>query len=169
SPIRNRDPAAHALEKSLFERIELLVIRMFLFEQSFSLAQFTSKKPAQSSNGEKTAYVKYARHHVRPRRAHAAAAGPTQKRYIAQTGKPCGKERTSIKQQNGPVHHREIVEKGERAGEITGEPDNTGNQDNIEIDLQMREETKIRDMRHDESCSNVDGIGNDERARKWRK
>ena len=148
-------PLPTPLEKSFFERFEILVIRMFLFEQSFSITQFTSKKSAQSGNGEKTAYVKYRRHQVRPRHGNAAAvmesAGPTQKSDIAQTGKARRKERASIKQQNGPVHHSEIVEKGERAGEIPSEPNNTGNQDDIEINLEMRKETKIRDMRQDES------------------
>ena len=79
------------------------------------------------------------------------SVGPTQERHIAQTGKPCREERATVKHQNGPVHHSEIVEKGEGAQEISCEPDDAGNQDDIEIDLEMRKETKIRDMRQDES------------------
>ena len=85
------------------------------------------------------------------RRCRVKAAGPSQKSHIAQTGKSCRKERATIKQQNGSVHYSEIIEKGERASEISSEPDDTGNQDDIEINLEMRKETKIREIRQDES------------------
>ena len=128
---------------------------MFLFEQSFSITQFTGKESPESGDGEKTAYIEYRRHQVRPGRRNAAAvvkgAGPSQKSHIAQTGKSRRKECATIKQQNGSVHYSEIVEKGEWAREISSEPNDTGNQDDIEIDLEMRKETKIMDIRQDES------------------
>jgi hypothetical protein len=79
------------------------------------------------------------------------SAGRTQQSHIAQTGKACRKERASIKQQNGAVHDSEIIEKWERAREISGKPDNPGNQDNIEINLKVCKESQIGDVRQNKS------------------
>jgi hypothetical protein len=94
------------------------------------------------------------------------SAAPTQEGHIAQTGKAGGKERTSIKQQNSPVHYRKIVEKGEWTREIPGKPDNASNQDNIEIDLQMNKETKIGDIWQNQSRANRNGVREDKGNRK---
>ena len=93
------------------------------------------------------------------------AVGPTQERDIAQTGKPCAKERASVKQQYGPIHHGQVVEERKRTEKISGNPDNTGDQENVEMDLEMREWPKVSYAEQQKDRRNGDHISRDQRNR----
>ncbi len=72
---------------------------------------------------------------------------PDEESGVWQTRAAGGKKRAAVKKQYGTIHHGQIVEKWEGAGAISGNPDDAGNQHDVETDLGVGERLEMLNMR----------------------
>src|SRR5262249_17149786 len=139
--------ASYALQEGVFKRVQLLIIDLLFLQKFFRFAELARKKTSKPSDNKKTTDVEDDGHNKRPRNGNSASMTGGRRGYeercVTKNRKSRCEEGAAIKEKNGPIHHRQGIEKRKWTGDISSDPDDPCDQKNIEVNLEVREHPQI--------------------------